>query len=130
MNRTRILKSSLLIVVILAVLIGAVMIAQGTALDSLAAANDVTRQPRPHPKSHIKIADATTLIEPDDVTLYPRPHPKSHLKITGPGSMLYPRPHPTSHLSVAATPIEPDSATRSPRPHPKSHIEILTNLTR
>jgi hypothetical protein len=55
MNRARILKSSLLIVVMLVVLIGAVLIAQGTTLNSSAASIDMSRQPRPHPKSHIEM---------------------------------------------------------------------------
>jgi hypothetical protein len=55
MNRARILKSSLLIAVMLVVLIGAVLIAQGTTLNSSAALIDVIRQPRPHPKSHIEM---------------------------------------------------------------------------
>lgn len=74
MNRIRILKSSLLIVVILAVLIGAAVVAQATALNSSAVSGDVTRQPRPHPKSHSKLVE--------------------------PGSALSPRPHPTSHIEM------------------------------
>ncbi|NTU64226.1 MAG: hypothetical protein HGB05_12705 [Chloroflexi bacterium] len=101
MNRTRILKSSLLILVVFAVLIGAAVVAQATALNSSAASGDVTRQPRPHPKSHIKMVE--------------------------PGSALSPRPHPTSHLAVTPVLIGFDGIARSPRPHPTSHIEILVN---
>jgi energy-converting hydrogenase Eha subunit F len=99
MNRTRIFKNGLLIVAVFAVLIGMVVVTQGTAQKS-SAASDVLRQPRPHPKSHIKIADAATSIEPGIITLYPRPHPKAHLKIVEPGSILYPRPHPKSHIKL------------------------------
>jgi energy-converting hydrogenase Eha subunit F len=103
MNRTRIVKSSLLIVVVFAALIGAGVVAQGTALNSSAAASEVIRQPRPHPKSHIKSADAAASIEPGIITLYPRPHPTSHIKINEPGSTLYPRPHPQSHIKMLIT---------------------------
>ncbi len=82
MNRTRILRSRLLIVVVFAVLIGTVVIAQGTVLNSSLAASDVTRQPRPHPQSHLQIATAVTAIEPGYITLYPRPHPQSHIRST------------------------------------------------
>jgi hypothetical protein len=107
MNRTRIFKSSLLIVVVFAALIGATIVVQGMTLNSSAASSEVIRQPRPHPQSHIKSADAATSIEPGIITLYPRPHP-------------------TSHLSVAPTWIGLDGIARSPRPHPQSHIEMLT----
>lgn len=72
MNHTRIFKNGLLIVV--AVLIGAVVVVQGTALNSSAASSDVIRQPRPHPKSHIKPAGLGS-------ALSPRPHPKSHIQV-------------------------------------------------
>jgi len=100
MNRTRILKSSLLILVVFAVLIGAAVVAQATALNSSAVSGDVTRQPRPHPKSHIKITDTATAIESGSSIRYPRPHPKSHIKLVEPGSALSPRPHPTSHIEM------------------------------
>jgi hypothetical protein len=76
MNRTRIFKNGLLIVVVFAVLIGVVVVTQETAQKSSAASSDVLRQPRPHPKSHIKIADLVPAIESGSLTLYPRPHPK------------------------------------------------------
>lgn len=108
MNRTRILKSSPLIVVVLTVLIGAAVVAQATAINSSAASGNVTRQPRPHPESHIKVADTVTSIGPGSTTLYPGPHPKSHLSLT-------------------PTPIARDGIPRGPRPHPQSHIERLVD---
>ena len=73
MNRThaiRLIIAALLVTVLLVAVIG---LPGGTS--SSAESAILTRSPRPHPKSHLKIA------EPISITLSPRPHPKSHLEI-------------------------------------------------
>lgn len=75
MNHAHLFRRNILIVaVVLIVLIVMVAIAQGATLDTSAAQIDVTRQPRPHPRSHIKITEPGS-------TLIPRPHPKSHIEM-------------------------------------------------
>jgi hypothetical protein len=75
MKLSRLFKSNSLLAALAAgTLLIAVVVAQGATADSSAAQFTVTRQPRPHPQSHIKIT------EPGSVTLSPRPHPKSHIR--------------------------------------------------
>jgi hypothetical protein len=77
-NHTRLLAGSLLVVVVLAVLIGAVVVAQVTTPNSFAASSDVVRQPRPHPISHL--SGAVKPIGVDGIARQPRPHPISHIE--------------------------------------------------
>lgn len=77
MHRTRIFRSRNLIATLVGgTLIIAVIVAQGVNVDSSATQLNLTRQPRPHPQSHLKSS------EPDSITLNPRPHPKSHIRST------------------------------------------------
>ncbi|CAG0927930.1 hypothetical protein TFLX_00706 [Thermoflexales bacterium] len=77
MKLSRLSKSNSLLAALAAgTLLIAVFVAQGATADSSAAQFTVTRQPRPHPQSHLKSS------EPGGVTLHPRPHPKSHIRAT------------------------------------------------
>lgn len=77
MHRTRIFRSRNLIATLVGgMLIIAVVVAQGVTVESSATQLNLTRQPRPHPQSHLKSS------EPGRVTLSPRPHPKSHIRST------------------------------------------------
>lgn len=97
-------NSSLIATLVLGAMIVAAIVAQGATVNSSAAQSTVTRQPRPHPESHLKLAGAATSIESGNITLYPRPHPKSHLKLSAPDSVTrIPRPHPQSHIRLTAT---------------------------
>lgn len=77
MNRIRTLRNNLLIVaVVFAVLITVVIAAQGSFVASSIAQAGVTREPRPHPMSHVSFPQGIDLLNP-------RPHPASHLRASG-----------------------------------------------
>lgn len=74
MNRSYTVRLAVAVLVVAVLLIAVIGLPSG--ISSSAGQATVTRLPRPHPRSHIKI-DQT-----DSLPRSPRPHPQSHIRST------------------------------------------------